>query len=214
MRFLFTKRSKRQGRRAFTLVEMMIASALGTTLLAGVATVSIFGMRSFSGMANYVDLDAKSRNSLDVISREVRDANVLVSYDDQLPVKSLTLRNDTAGETVTFTYNSATGTLVLSKTGQRDKTLLTGCERWDFSLYQRKPILSSTNIEFYSATNIHGTIDPNLCKLINMSWKCVRNILGDELNTESVQTAQIGTAQQGGLIQEWLHEDKSVNALA
>ncbi len=44
---------------------------------------------------------------------------------------------------------------------------------------------------FYPATNSSGVYDPSICKLINMSWKCSRTILGSKMNTESVQTAQV-----------------------
>ena len=44
---------------------------------------------------------------------------------------------------------------------------------------------------FFPATNTAGAYDLSTCKLINMTRKCSRTILGSKLNTESVQTAQV-----------------------
>jgi hypothetical protein len=67
---------------------------------------------------------------------------------------------------------------------------LTECDRWDFELYQRTPKSGGTYV-FYPATNIAGAYDLSICKLIDMTWKCSRTILGSKANTESVQTAQV-----------------------
>ena len=89
-----------------------------------------------------------------------------------------------------YTWNGTDRTLICAKTGQPAETYLTECERWDFALYQRTPQSNQTNV-FFPATNRFGTPDPSLCKLIDMSWKCTRSILGQKANTESVQTAQV-----------------------
>ncbi|HTJ00334.1 MAG TPA: hypothetical protein VL527_15750 [Dongiaceae bacterium] len=176
---------------AFTLVELLVAMGLGVSLLTVVTVLGLYGARSFEGMANYVDLDSKSRNALDILNREVRNATALVSFSTNLPVKSLTLTNSVSAQTIAFTYDSRVGTVVFSKTGQGDRTLLSGCEQWDFSLFNRAPNITSTNISFFPATNSAGQLDPSVCKLINMSWKCVRSIQTHKINTESVETAQI-----------------------
>ena len=176
---------------AFTLPELLVAVGLASVLLAAVLSVNAFGSRSFVAMGNYINLDSKSRNSLDVLSREIRNATGVVAFYTNLPVRWLTLTNASQAKAVTLTYNSNARTLVMTKTGQAAQTFLTECERWDFALYSRAPLLSTNNITFYSATNTTGTLDVTLCKLINMSWKCSRTILGSKFNTESVQTAQI-----------------------
>lgn len=170
----------------FTMVEMLVSVGLGTLLLSGVMILYINGIRSFVAMGNYQNLDAKSCNTLDVLSREIRNSTVLLSY---VPSQSLTLSNASArnglGQINVITYDPTARTLVLKRTGQSDLTNLTECDRWSFAIYNRVPITSSTNISFYAATNAAS------CKLINMSWKCSRTVLGTKLNTESVQTAQI-----------------------
>src|SRR5207249_12231790 len=63
--------------RGMTLVEVMIASALGTMALAAVMAFSFYSARSFAAVGNYVDLDMKSRNALDRMSQEIRQADGL-----------------------------------------------------------------------------------------------------------------------------------------
>jgi len=174
----------------FTLAEMLVAVGAGFILLTSVAALSLYGAKSFLAMGNYVDLDDQSRNALDVICREVRDASAVVSFNTNSPM-SLTLTNATLGVTITLTNDPNGRTLTLLKTGLPAQTLLQQCDQWSFSLYDRAPLISSTNIIFPAATNGTGALDPTFVKLINMSWRCSRTILQQKVNTESVQTAQI-----------------------
>jgi hypothetical protein len=173
------------------LPELLVAVGISSLLLAVVLAVNVFGAKSFVSIGNYVNLDCKSRNTLDVLSREIRNATAVVSFQTNLPIRSLTLTNATLGKTISLTYNATARTLVFTKTGQPAQTFLTECDRWDFALYSRAPVLSSNNITFHFATNAAGALDVKFCKLINMSWKCSRTIIGSKQNTESVQTAQI-----------------------
>ena len=52
-----------------------------------------------------------------------------------------------------------------------------------FSMFQRNPVGGSVDQ--------YATTDPTLCKVVQMSWTCSRNILGKKTNTESVQSAKI-----------------------
>ena len=190
---LVTRRHRlsQTGSGGFSLVEVMIAMGLGSLVLAMVMSFSLFGARSSAAIGNYASLDGRSRYALDVITREIRQAAAVIAIQTNLPVKSLTLTNTDEAATVTLTYDSTARTLVLAKTGQPDLLALTECDRWDFALYQRTPWVTTTNVMFYPATNGSGGIDLTVVKLINMSWKCSRQILAQKVNTESVQAAQI-----------------------
>jgi Tfp pilus assembly protein PilV len=75
-------------------------------------------------------------------------------------------------------YTNAAGQVTVT-------TLLTNCDTLSFYLYTRYP---TNNLQFNSATNVS---DINETKLINVDWRCSRNIMGTKYNTESIQTAQI-----------------------
>jgi hypothetical protein len=181
---IFRQRKTRRAA-AFTLVEASVAVALGTLILAVVAYLSVYSARTFSAMGNYVDLDMHSRNALDVISREVRQATAVIDRGTNSGISYITLTNTDAMTTFKISWIQDAAILTVQKSGQPSKSVLTGCDNWNVWLYNRAPNLSSTNISFNAATNLAD------CKLVNMSWRCSRSILGTKINTESVQTAQI-----------------------
>jgi len=176
--------------RGMTLVELMVAVALGSMLLAGAGALWLFGSRSFVAMSNYTDLDQKSRNAADLMSRDLRQATRVVAFKKSEKFKQLTVTNAMAGTAITYTWEATPRTLVCEKTGQPKQVYLTECDNWGFELYQRTPQYDGS-YAFYLATNIAGAYDPSICKLINMTWISSRTILGSKVNTESVQTAQV-----------------------
>ena len=167
---------------AFTLAEMLVTLALAGIVLIVIAGLFLSSLRNFAGLGNYATLCNQSRESLDYMSREVREATQLIGANTNLPVKSFTLTNAYKGILITYKWDSTAGTLTCDKTGETTRTNLTGCDQWNFSFYQRSP---SNNWTFFPTTN------QALCKLINMSWKCSRKILGRKMNTEEVMTAQV-----------------------
>jgi Tfp pilus assembly protein PilV len=179
------RRRKSHRRAGFTLIEATVAVGLGTLVLAVVASLMVYSARTFSAMSNYVDLDLHSRQALDIISREVRQATAVADCGTNGSVSYITLTNADDMSFVKVSWDMDAATLSFEKTGLAPQVVLTGCDRWKVWLYSRAPNVSSTNLSFNAVTNLAS------CKLVNMSWKCSRTILGTKLNTESVQTAQI-----------------------
>jgi hypothetical protein len=175
---------------AFTLMEMMVTMFAGLIITGAVISLGIFTSNSFYMMGNYSDLDSQSRNAVDILGREIRNSSRLLAFSTNNPMYLL-LTNATTGTCDKITYDSNSSNLVLTTTYQSvgtpalNRTLLINCDRFEFSLYNRAPNITSTNLTFYAATDV------NSCKIINFSWKCSRMILGTKFNTESVQTAQI-----------------------
>jgi len=182
---------RRRFLRGLTLPEVMIATALGSLVFGMVGYLTLYGARSSVTVANYTDLDAKSRYALDVLTRELRQATQVLSYQTNATSSSLTMTNVDQAAGLILTWDGAARTVTLQKTGQPTLTNLTECDAWDLKFYQRTPWVSGTNVTFYPATNSLGNLDGSLCKLIALSWKCSRTFLGNKLNTESVQAAQI-----------------------
>lgn len=174
----------------FTLMETMIVMGLAGLVLALVMATYNYSGTTFVAMGNYSDLDRKSRAALDLLSREIRNSSALTGYSTGNP-KTLTFTNATSHKQIVISFDSNARTLSLTKTGQGTQTLLTSCDQWNYSLYGKYPVITSSNITFNGATNGAGTVDVNYCKLVNMTWKCSRTIFGSKRNTESIQTAQI-----------------------
>ena len=178
----FNRRTcKRSG---MTLVEMLVASAIGALALSVVAVLSVYALRSFTAIGNYGDLEAKSRTALDRITRDVRQATGVVSFNQSGPDKWLRLTNALEGVRLEYYWDAEGRVLECIKDGQAVQTYLTGCDEWNFSLYQRTPIPGSTN-QFYPTT------DAGMCKMVEMNWRCSRTMLGKKWNTESAQFIQI-----------------------
>jgi len=179
---------RRRSVAAFTLVETLIAVALTTVVLGSMMSLYTSGAISFNAMGNYLDMDTKSYRALDLVSREIRNSNLLLSYtNNQTLVFSNNYANNGTGQITKIAYDPSSGTVIMTRTGQKIVSLLTGCDQFSFQLYNHAPDTTSftTDIAFYAATNA------TQCKMIQLSWKCTRNIMGSKLTTESVQTAQI-----------------------
>jgi prepilin-type N-terminal cleavage/methylation domain-containing protein len=123
----------------FTLVELLVAVAAGALLLGAVVSLGIFTSRSFYMMGNYTNLDAESRNAVDILDREIRNSSRLTSYGNGNPA-FLQLINASAGTSDIIVYNSTLRTLVLytinnsTSTVVLNKTLLTNCDLFNFSI--------------------------------------------------------------------------------
>jgi prepilin-type N-terminal cleavage/methylation domain-containing protein len=169
-------------RSGFTLMEMMIAIVAGLVILGSVVVTTITLSRSMVAISNYYDLDSSSRNTLDVMSRDIRNADQLTSYATNAISMSGT---NYLGSAYSFTYNwdgsNMWRTYTISNS-TRTWLMLSNCAYLAFSNYTRVP---QSNFTFSA---VSGT---NRTKLLSVSWKCSRSILGAKLNTESVQTAKI-----------------------
>lgn len=172
------------------MIELSVATGCAAILFISILVLTVFTARTYSMVTNYVEMDAKSRNTIDTISREIRDSTALLAFSTNNP-SYLLFTNATAQKLVRIEYNANTGMVTYQETGSSIKTNLVQCDKWGFELYSRYPDITSTNISFYPCTNSSGVLDPSFCKLVNLSWTCSRKILSSKLNTESVLTAQI-----------------------
>jgi len=166
-----------------TMPELLVATAAGGVLLAAVASLIFYTGRSFAAMANYVDLDNYSRGALDKMSQQIRQTTKLTSYS----TNSLVFE-DYDGKALKFTFDPSARTLVRTKEGEPDDTLLRECDELEFSIFQRNPVKGTYN-QYPTAT-------PETCKLVQLKWTCSRTILGSKRNTESVQSAKIVIRKQ------------------
>ena len=179
----FTKSARKRGA-GFTLVELLVAMAIGSLVLAGLAGLMFYTGRSFAALANYVDLDAYSRNALDTMSREIRQTRRLVAgTSTRLEFE------DFDGGTLVYQFNADARTLTRSKNGVvNTEPLLRECNFLQFSMFQRNPI----NGQY----NQYPTATPDQCKLVQLRWICSRDLIQSRRNTESVQSAKIVIRKQ------------------
>ena len=173
---------RRRPRGGWTLVELLVAVTAGLIILAAFVVTSLSIRTTMVQVGNYSDLDKASRMTLDNLSRDIRNAAAISSASTPT---SLRLTNNFSGTNlITYAWdgsNNVTRTL----NGGTPQVLLTSCDNLSFSYFIRIP---TNNLQFISTTNVVAT---NQIKLISVSWRCSRAVLGSKLNTESVQTATI-----------------------
>jgi Tfp pilus assembly protein PilW len=174
----FVQFRRQNSRRGTTLLELMIAAGIGSLVLMAMASLSYFSARSFVAMGNYSDLDRASRAALDQMTRDIRMTTYLISSATNQLVFSYS-----SGTNLSFTWDPTAKTLVRSKTGEPDKILLGQCDYLLFNTYQR-----NMSNQVYGA---FSNSTAQTCKLVDLSWRCSRQILAKKVNTESVQTAKI-----------------------
>ncbi len=165
-----------------TLVEMMVATVIGTLVLAGAGSLMVYNVRSLAALVNYTDLDRYSRNAVDRISRDVRQAATLASFT----TTELRFTFPSASD-VYYTYDASGRTLV-RRQGTDRMVLLEECDALTFTVYGRNNISNSWD-QFQVTTAANA-------KLIKLNWTCSRTILGEAKNTESIQTAKIVLRKQ------------------
>lgn len=172
---------KRNARRGFGLLELLMATSVGSILLVSTGMMISFSARSFASMTNYVDLDSKSRKALDRITRDIRQANGLSSFS----ATELVLQ-DADNQPLRYTFNPDKHQL--TRTKNATEVLLTECDFLKFDIFQRNPVGGSYD-QYPTAVAAN-------CKVIQLSWVCSRKILGAKINTESVQSAKVVIRKQ------------------
>jgi hypothetical protein len=137
-------------------------------------------MRSFAAMANYADLENESRNALDHMTMDIRQTYGLrTNYSNELDFDDAPDH-----QTLKFIYDPNAQTLTRVKNGIYSQ-LLANCVALRFDLFQR-----NTSNDTYNQYPI--TSNAALCKVVQVTWTCKRNLYGSALyNTEVVQTAKI-----------------------
>ncbi len=164
-------------RGGWLLAEMMVAIGVGMTFLVAIVVIFVTCSVSFAEVGNYINMDQKSRNALDQVTRNIRRSKTLTSFDPA----ALVFNYDSAGTTnLAYRYDSSSGILTEEWTvagTTTTKTLLTGCGSLAFSLYDHD-LAPTTDVSAGEG------------KVISVAWNCSSTALG-RTNTEYMQQAQV-----------------------
>src|SRR5207244_13063811 len=126
-----------------------------------VALMVIFGNSSvsFAGVGNYINMDRRSRNALDRMTWNIRNAKVLTSFDPA----ALVFNYDAAGATnLAYRYDASSRVVTEEWTvsgATTSSTLLTGCDSFAFSLYDHD-LAATTDVSAGQG------------KVISIAWQC------------------------------------------
>ncbi len=166
-----------------TLVEVMIATSIGGLILATAGSLMVYNARSLAALSNYADLDRYSRGAVDKLSQDIRQATNMVSFT----TTELVLGSARGRSNISYTYQTDSRQLVRVE-GNNSEVLLRECDTLTFTVYGRNNV--SNTWDQFAVTNATGA------KLIKLNWTCSRTVLGQAVNTESVQTAKIVMRKQ------------------
>ena len=166
-------------RSAFSLVELVVSVGISTVVMGIIMYSFLFSSRSFVAMGNYMALNTTSLIALDKMTRDIREASSLKYF----AVNQLVFL-DASSNQLTYAWDPNSRNLTRSL-GNATTILLHDCDFLCFAISQRSPTTDGV-FGFYPATN-----NPAICKLVSVSWRCSRTILGEKVNTECVQTAKI-----------------------
>ncbi|MBI1176222.1 hypothetical protein GC207_02145 [bacterium] len=172
----------RRSVRGYTLVEVMVVMPIALLCLTVLLSVASFASRSFHALANYSDISSKNRLAENTMVRELRQAIRVASFT----TNSLVLI-DGSGTAVTYTFDAGNKTLTRERNGTTT-TLLTHCDEFQFSLGERNPVGGTYDV--------YPSASAATAKVIDISWRCSRDLLGVMRNSESVQTARIVIRKQ------------------
>src|SRR5258706_12069659 len=170
-------RLQRRACTGMTLIELMIAMVIGTIITGAVILTAMFINQSFSTVINYSELDRYSQNTMDTMSRDIRNS-VLITPSS---TNQITL-TDTSSNITVYAWDSTTTAFTRSNSSS-SKIMMTNCVYLSFNYFMRVP---TNNLGFVPA-------GASTVKLVSVSWLCSRQVYGygNRLNTESVQTANI-----------------------
>jgi len=184
-------------RSGMTLVELLIAMGLSGMVFVAVGMMIFSSGRSYAALANYVDLDNRSRKALDQMTKDIRQVDGVTAIGTMTLASGQVVTNllvlagkDSDGTAYNITYNYSPGsvnkTLTRAKSaGQYAGTniLLTGCNYLNFRMFNRVP--KDGTLDNFDATDLAT------CKVVQIDWICARKIFNQSDNTESVQSAKV-----------------------
>lgn len=166
--------SRSKAARGMTVPEMMVSVGVGSLILMVMAVVFSSSARSFAALGHYVSMDRNSRNAMDRMTREIRQAGDLIEFS------TTRLKFVGYGQTNSFLvydWDANSRQLTEWKTGQgTTNVLLSECD----------------NLAFYMS---RGSLAPTTVvsegKAIKVNWKCSRTILGKKTTSEDMGQALI-----------------------
>jgi hypothetical protein len=179
----------------FTFVELQVSLAIGMLALLAVMALMLYTARSFAALTNYIDLDNVSRNALDVITGEIRQADTLVSgTDTSMSFQFRNPTNSVSSWVVTYSFDPNSRTLTRIQ-GTSRRVMLEECDFLRFAYFRRNPIGGTYDQYPTAATPLSGAAAQE-CKLVQLRWICSRQIMQQAVNTESVQSAKVVIRKQ------------------
>ena len=164
-------------KKAYTLVEMLTATAVASLVFVAVGHMSFYGSRSFAKIVTTVETDQEVRIALERISDDVRRASGIAHFSP----KQLIVNNH--GTQVTYEYRPDYKSLTRKDGTNAVEIILSNCKNLVFHLYQRRPVGES--FELIPAKF------PAEGKVLQVEWSCSREIPSLKKSLETTKSARV-----------------------
>ena len=177
-------------RRAWTLVEMMVAVGIFSLAGIGLMGLYLFSVKSMASMYNYCLLDQYNRQAMDQLTREIRQATMVLNYT----TNSITIRaatSDGSTSDVTYSFSPSTKKMLRTSSDGTSKALLNDCSLLSFQLFTRCPSNGVFGSFPVAINNWSNTV-----KVLQLTWKTSMSLPTGNVNSENVQTARIVIRKQ------------------
>ena len=178
-------------RRAWTLVEMMVA--VGIFSIGSIALMGsyLFCVKAMASLYNYALLDQYNRQAMDQLTREIRQARGVLAYTTN-SITILTAQSDgSVGPNVTYSFSPGTKKMLRTSTDGASKVLLNNCSLLSFQLFTRCPSNAVFGAFPVATNNWQQTV-----KVLQLTWKTSILQPSGIANSENVQTARIVIRKQ------------------
>lgn len=172
-------RAGRSLRRGFTLVEVLVATALSSGVLAAVLSTFLFLGRSGANIQNYAAMEAQARTALEQFAEDTRQASSVTW------VSSTSLMLTVNTQLVTYTYNSTAAEFTRQVGTGTATALLGGLTTFSFKAYT----ITTTEITDFSSTAARATANRNT-KQIQISLSARRKDTTSVAATNTVLSAR------------------------
>jgi len=186
---MFIKLAPR-ARRAWTLVEMMVAVGIFSLSGLGLMGLYLFSVKSMASMYSYALLDASNRHAMDQLTREIRQATKVTGYT----TNSITIQAanpDGSYNTVIYSFSPSVKRMLRTSSDGTSTVLLDNCSLLSFQLFTRCPSNGVFGIFPVAVNNWQQTV-----KVLQLTWKTSIVQPSGIANSENVQTARIVIRKQ------------------
>jgi Tfp pilus assembly protein PilW len=197
---MFSKKGQQKSRRGFSLVETLIACALFGIAGIALASVYLYSCRAFAAMANYAQLDQNNRLGMDKMTKEIREARMVMQATNDGSGAAITILNN-VGDTVKFTFDPRVQALTRMVNASAPEVMIPNCQMMAFDVRQRTP----TNGQFDNFPQLTAN---DSIQVITLTWRAWKSIPGTSTNigtSEEIQSAYVVVrnqhyVQNGGVV--------------
>lgn len=166
----------------------MLASSIGLMVLTAALVLWAYASKNTASLLGYMELSTASKNALNVMSQQIRNAKSVSSCSPEKLVLIVPGGTVASPRTMTYSFDRTNQllrqTYLRTSTQKETKTLLTGCTNFAFSVFQRTPLSNS----FLLRTNGFSTND---ARVVQMQWTCLRKVTGSKSSLENQVSAKV-----------------------